>query len=131
MWNLKTLRKFKGLTQSQCAKIVDVPLRTYQNYENDSEKTKTYKYFEIMKKIYKYGRPIYDDFILSDVDYSMYNTKVITGNKLLALIDKVRTYKKRDCYHLLEQYINNKHYLYNHCLYIALINDNNLFFYKF
>ena len=32
---LKTLRKSKGLTQSDIAKIIDVKLSTYQKYERD------------------------------------------------------------------------------------------------
>lgn len=33
MFTLKQLRTIKGLTQTECAKLVGVPLRTYQNYE--------------------------------------------------------------------------------------------------
>ncbi|MCF0116208.1 MAG: helix-turn-helix transcriptional regulator [Erysipelotrichaceae bacterium] len=33
---LKELRKQKGLTQIDCAKYLGMPIRTYQNYENDS-----------------------------------------------------------------------------------------------
>lgn len=35
---LKELRIIKGLSQEKCAKYLNVGLRTYQNYENNSNK---------------------------------------------------------------------------------------------
>ena len=52
---LKELRKSKNLTQAACAEYLNMPLRTYQNYENDKNKTETMKYAFIMQKLGKYG----------------------------------------------------------------------------
>ena len=41
---LKQLRKQKKLTQAACAAYLGVPLRTYQNYENDEQKQASIKY---------------------------------------------------------------------------------------
>ena len=34
--DIKTITNKKGITQSECAKFLDVPLRTYARYENDA-----------------------------------------------------------------------------------------------
>lgn len=52
---LKELRKSKELTQSECAKYLGMPLRTYQNYENDKAKANTMKYEFIIQKLEQYG----------------------------------------------------------------------------
>lgn len=52
---LKELRNEKGLTQSECAKILGVPLRTYVRYENDKEKANTIKYHFMIEKLSNYG----------------------------------------------------------------------------
>lgn len=52
---LKELRKNKNLTQAECAKFLGVPLRTYQNYENDELKVKTIKYQFMIQKLDEYG----------------------------------------------------------------------------
>ena len=52
---LKKLRKQKGLTQSECAAYLGIPLRTYQNYENDDKKRDTIKYAYMMQKLEQYG----------------------------------------------------------------------------
>ncbi len=52
---LKQLRKQKNLTQSACAAYLDVPLRTYQNYENDPQKQNTIKYQFMFQKLDQYG----------------------------------------------------------------------------
>jgi len=41
---LKELRKQKKLTQIECASYLGVPIRTYQNYENDDRKQTSLKY---------------------------------------------------------------------------------------
>ena len=41
---LKNLRKEKKLTQAKCAEYLGIPLRTYQNYENDESKSGSIKY---------------------------------------------------------------------------------------
>ena len=56
MMSIKELRKSLNLTQKEASKIVQVPLRTYVNYENDSEKENTIKYQYIKEKLEEYGR---------------------------------------------------------------------------
>ena len=52
---LKELRKNKKLTQAECAKYLEIPLRTYQNYETDISKQNTIKYNFMMQKLELYG----------------------------------------------------------------------------
>ncbi|MBQ8795544.1 MAG: nucleotidyltransferase domain-containing protein [Clostridia bacterium] len=52
---LKELRKKKKLTQAQCAEYLEIPLRTYQNYETDPSKSDSIKYEFMMTKLMKYG----------------------------------------------------------------------------
>ncbi len=52
---LRELRKNKGLTQQQAASFLDIPLRTYSNYENDIKKQTTIKYRYMLEKLHTYG----------------------------------------------------------------------------
>ncbi len=52
---LKELRIEKGLTQSQCANFLGIPLRTYSRYENDENKKNNIKYQFMMDKLSEYG----------------------------------------------------------------------------
>lgn len=52
---LKELRKSKKLTQKECAEYLNIPLRTYQNYENNQSKVETIKYNYIVDKLNKYN----------------------------------------------------------------------------
>ena len=52
---LKQLRKQKKLTQAACAAYLGVPLRTYQNYENDGQKQDSMKYRIMLQKLDQYG----------------------------------------------------------------------------
>ena len=52
---LRELRNNKGITQQKAADFVDIPLRTYSNYENDPRKQTTLKYKYIMEKLHTYG----------------------------------------------------------------------------
>ena len=52
---LKELRKHKKLTQTECAAYLGVPVRTYQNYENDVRKRNSIKYEYMMHKLERYG----------------------------------------------------------------------------
>ena len=51
---LKELRRQKNITQSICAAYLNVPLCTYQNYENDPNKQDSIKYEYMMQKLDKY-----------------------------------------------------------------------------
>lgn len=53
--SLKELRKQKKLTQTECAAYLGVPLRTYQNYENDKSKHASIKYMYMLQKLEQYG----------------------------------------------------------------------------
>ena len=52
---LRELRKNKGITQKEAADFVEVPLRTYVNYENDPSKQASVKYKYIFDTLYSYG----------------------------------------------------------------------------
>ena len=52
---LKDLRKQNGLTQAECSSFLGVPLRTYQNYENDERKVGSIKYLYMLQKLEQYG----------------------------------------------------------------------------
>lgn len=52
---LKELRKQKKLTQAQCAEYLEIPLRTYQNYETDKRKSDSMKYEFMMQRLLEYG----------------------------------------------------------------------------
>ena len=52
---LKQLRTQKKLTQAACAAYLGVPLRTYQNYENDEQKQASIKYQFMLQKLIFYG----------------------------------------------------------------------------
>ncbi|MBI9008466.1 MAG: nucleotidyltransferase domain-containing protein [Tenericutes bacterium] len=53
--SIKELRKSLDLTQKEVSKLVNIPLRTYLNYENDESKKNTMKYNYIMEKLEEYG----------------------------------------------------------------------------
>ena len=52
---LKELRKEKKLTQLACADYLGMPLRTYQNYENDPAKATTFQYECLLQKLSSFG----------------------------------------------------------------------------
>uniref|UniRef100_UPI003AB244D7 helix-turn-helix domain-containing protein n=1 Tax=Longibaculum muris TaxID=1796628 RepID=UPI003AB244D7 len=51
---LTELRKSKNLTQAQAAKILGVPLRTYQNWEIGTRKTPAWSENLLLEKLAKY-----------------------------------------------------------------------------
>lgn len=52
---LKELRKKKRLTQAECAHFLEIPLRTYQNYETNGAKASSIKYAYMMQKLETHG----------------------------------------------------------------------------
>ena len=52
---LRELRKSKGITQQQAANFLEIPLRTYSDYENKAEKQTTFKYKYMLEKLLNYG----------------------------------------------------------------------------
>lgn len=97
--NLKELRLSKGLTQKECAKYLNISLRSYQIYENDLSENKSTKYMMIFNKLQSYKNDI------SQKTELHFYTNVISNNNLLFLYEKVKTYKKRDCFQSLERFI--------------------------
>lgn len=55
MYTIKTLRKEKGLTQMDAAKLTGIPLRTFKMYENEESRIGTIKYNYILGELSKYG----------------------------------------------------------------------------
>lgn len=53
--SIKEIRKSLGLTQKEVSKLVNIPLRTYINYENDESKKDSIKYLYIKEKLDEYG----------------------------------------------------------------------------
>jgi predicted nucleotidyltransferase len=53
--SIKELRKSLDLTQKEASKLMNIPLRTYVNYENDKSKKGNIKYLYITEKLEKYG----------------------------------------------------------------------------
>ncbi len=53
--SIKELRKSLDLTQKEVSKLINIPLRTYINYENDDSKKDTIKYNYILEKLEEYA----------------------------------------------------------------------------
>lgn len=53
--SIKELRKSLDLSQKEASKLVNIPLRTYVNYENDESKNDSIKYHYIKEKLEAYG----------------------------------------------------------------------------
>ena len=98
---LKDLRISKGLNQAECAKILGMSTRNYQNYENDPKKANTAKYNAIHKQLQVYGTEVAAP-VVQDAEY---HTNVVTGIGLQAFFKRVAKYKKRDCYKTLKKFI--------------------------
>lgn len=81
--NLKEIRKNCKLTQAGAAAIVDVPLRTYVEYENNPDKVDNLKYERMVEKLMEYASK----------DTSILNGKVLlitggTGSFGHAVVDR-------------------------------------------
>ncbi len=101
---LKELRISKGLGQSECAKLLGMSRRNYQNYENDESKVNTAKYHAIYKRLESYGSNVA---ITASAANSDFYTSVVTGVGLQAFSQQVAKYKKRDCYKKLKKFIES------------------------
>lgn len=100
---LKELRISKGLEQSECAKILGMSRRNYQNYEYDLSKINTAKYNAIYKQLENYGNSVQS--VTSTTVNIEFHTNVITDIGLKALSRRVDKYKKRDCYKKLKKFV--------------------------
>ncbi len=76
--SLKELRISKRITQLEASIIVSMPLRTYQNYENDSSKKNTIKYKYLLDALEKYNKIDEDKGILSFTDIKSIVSQVLT-----------------------------------------------------
>ncbi len=93
--SLKKLRKSKGLTQKQSAVYLEIPLRTYINYENDPNKKGTQKYKYMLGKLSEYG--------FVDEEHG-----ILTSEAIIAACKKVfANYSIEYCY-LFGSYSKNK-----------------------
>lgn len=63
---LKELRKQKKLAQAECASFLGVPLRTYQGYETDAQKSTSIKYLYMIQKLEQYGY-VYENHSILDI----------------------------------------------------------------
>lgn len=98
---LKQLRISKGLNQAECARILGMTTRNYQNYENDAKKVKTAKYNAIYKRLEAYMSAV-SVMVAPDQEF---HTNVVTGMGLQAFSKRVAKYKKRDCYKKLKKFV--------------------------
>lgn len=103
---LKEIRINKGLTQTECAKVLGISLRTYQNYENDISLASTEKY-----SVYTRHLSMYQDHSISSLrkDLPLY-TQALSGKELEPFIARVSGFGKRKCFSMLEKYINHNFY---------------------
>jgi len=53
---LKEQRIYLGLTQTEVSKLVNIPLRTYKDYENNPARVNSIKYKYILEKLLDFGR---------------------------------------------------------------------------
>ena len=104
---LKELRISKHLNQSQCADLTGVSLRTYQNYEKDSKLVGTVRYNSIYKTIEQYGTMTKTQLIAPNND--VFFTNVKKDDSLIPLCKVVSSYKKRDCFQHLSNFINGNY----------------------
>lgn len=99
---LKELRIQKGLTQTECAKILGMTVRNYQNYENGKANTNSARFNAIYKQLENYSA---DGNIKPSSSPTEFRTNVVTGTALNSLYDAVSAYKKRDCYELIKKFV--------------------------
>ena len=104
---LKELRISKGLNQAQCAEYLGMSTRNYQNYENDAAKANTARYHAIYQKLESYGQPVVTAAVPSQMPE--FHTNVVTGTGLRALANSVAKYGKRDCFSILQKFVNGSY----------------------
>ena len=97
---LKELRISKGLTQIECAKYLGMTTRNYQNYENKQDLVGTAKYNSIYEQLANYGSTPQ-----SNVSVNQFNTNVVIGAGLNRFYNRVKKYKKRDCFKQLLKFV--------------------------
>ena len=63
--SIKEIRNKLNLTQKEASELTKIPLRTYINYENDTNKKYSIKYQYIMEKLVEYGKVDEENGLLS------------------------------------------------------------------
>ena len=94
---LKELRISKGLKQEECARILGMSTRNYQNYENNNDIVNSTKYLAVYEKIKNYDVNKFKN------QHDLYKTNVLVGDSIIALCKSVKKYDKRDCFKQLNQ----------------------------
>lgn len=94
-----------GLNQAECAKVLDMSTRNYQNYENIPDKINTARYNDIYRRLEAYQSGV--SRLIQANTIPEYNTNVVIGAGVQAFANRVAGYKKRDCYAVLKRYIEN------------------------
>ena len=102
---LKQLRISKGLNQAQCADILNMSKRNYQNYENDPSKAETARYNAIYRQLEAYQMDVSVN--SASMIQNEYLLNVVTGMRLKAFFKSVSGYQKRDCFEKIEKFIEN------------------------
>ena len=75
---LREMRKSKCITQKEAAAFLDVPLRTYSNYENDASKQTSIKYRYMLDTLNSYGYIDEEKGILSLDDIKTVCNKILS-----------------------------------------------------
>ena len=86
MENIVLLRKELGLTQSQAASLLGISMRSYQDYENNKNKTKSIKYDYILRRF-------------KEMLYVDETTGLLTIEKIKTVCEKIfKNYDIKSCY---------------------------------
>lgn len=94
MNDFKELRLSKKLTQQQCAEVLGVSRRTIINLEGDNTDTHSDKYHRYLHLLQNQGGPTF-------------HTSVLLGRELTTLSEIASSYRKRDCFNYLMDYLQN------------------------
>lgn len=105
---LKELRISKGLTQCECAKLLGMSARNYQNYENSNAKLNTAKYNAVYNKLAAY-QPNRQDEFPQETETNSFLTNVVVGAGINAFAERVKQYQKRDCFATLKKFIDGSY----------------------
>lgn len=91
---LKDLRLTKKLSQQECADILGISRRTFQNIENSEIKDNP-------------KMDIYLNTLKNYEESNIFTSNVVVGSDLKKLTNKVTNYKKRYCFKVIEDYFSN------------------------
>ena len=105
---LKKLRKQNGFTQEECAEFLNISLRTYNKYENHSDKIVESKYDLYCKKLNEnLNKNLENNSLLDNINFI---TSVKIGNELNDFVQLVSKYKKRKCFTQIKDYLYDDNY---------------------